>query len=376
MEATILQVLAENSGKGTLTLKKLRKQCTQDDLDSEESHKKAIVSFKLCFEALLKSGKVIESVDGSVCLKGETAEAPAREDNETKGEKLGNKKDKKDKKEKKEKKRKDRDEDSSSSSSSSKQKISKVDQYDLAKNGEQAWRENSLPPEYLENNPDQITRLFCGNLKLDVTEDALKECLTGITYIRWQKDKTTKNFYGSTFLEMKDPRAAALAVAKDRTKFMGRPLKIYYCPPREGVQWPPAPEHDRGNFNNLAADYDNSGKDTAARGSSDGGDGMGGPVDPKTMGRGYSQRPKTPKPPGCKKLYAGNLAYSIDDDTIVDFFKECGEMVGLRWLTNRDSGEFRGCGFVEFSNSEEADKAMQLDGTELLGRPIRLDWTL
>ena len=42
-------------------------------------------------------------------------------------------------------------------------------------------------------------------------------------------------------------------------------------------------------------------------------------------------------------------------------------MVGLRWLTNRDSGEFRGCGFVEFSNSEEADKAMLLDGAELLG---------
>lgn len=368
MEAAILQALADNSGKGQLSLKKLRKQCTQDDLESEETHKSAIVSFKLCFETLVKSGEVVEDVEGYVCLKGESTGAVQSGDGE-KGKEDG----KKDKKDKKKRKERETEASSSSSSSSSKNKATKVDQYDLAKNGEQAWRENSLPAEYLENNPDQITRLFCGNLKLEVTEDGLKECLPGITYIRWQKDKTTKNFYGSTFLEMKDPRAAALAVAKDRTKFMGRPLKIYFCPPREGVQWPPAPEHDRSNFNNLAADYNNNNNDVGGGGAEGG---AGGPVDPKTMGRGYSQRPKTPKPPGCKKLYAGNLPYSIDDDTIVEFFKDCGEMVGLRWLTNRDSGEFRGCGFVEFSNSEEADKAMLLDGAELLGRPVRLDWTL
>ena len=249
----------------------------------------AIVSFKLCFETLVKSGEVVEDVEGYVYLKGESTGAVQSEDGETKGKEDG----KKDKKDKKKRKEREMEASSSSSSSSSKNKATKVDQYDLARNGEQAWRENTLPAEYLENNPDQITRLFCGNLKLEVTEDGLKECLPGITYIRWQKDKTTKNFYGSTFLEMKDPRAAALAVAKDRTKFMGRPLKIYYCPPREGVQWPPAPEHDRSNFNNLAADYNNNNNDVRGGGAEGG---VGGPVDPKTMGRGYSQRPKTPSP--------------------------------------------------------------------------------
>ena len=78
---------------------------------------------------------------------------------------------------------------------------------------------------------------------------------------------------------------------------------------------------------------------------------------------------------GCKKLFAGNLAYTIDDTTMVDFFKDCGTLVGLRWLTHKDTEEFRGCGFVEFSNSDEAEAAMALDGTMLLGRPIRLDWT-
>ena len=50
-------------------------------------------------------------------------------------------------------------------------------------------------------------------------------------------------------------------------------------------------------------------------------------------------------------------------------------MVGLRWLTKKDTGEFRGCAFVEFGTPEEAEAAMLLDGEELLGRPIRLDWT-
>jgi len=221
---------------------------------------------------------------------------------------------------------------------------------DLWKNGEQAWRENSLSADYLAKNPDGITRLFCGNLKLDITEEQLREQFPGITYIKWQKDKTTKAFYGSTFLEMKDPKSAALAVAKDRTKFMGRPLKMYYCPPRPGDVWPPV---ERGV---------NSDKGHVA--------GAG------TQGKDRNTRPKTPKPPGGLKLYMGNLSYDIDDETIMEFFKDCGEMRGLRWLVNNDTGEFRGGGFVEFTTTEAADKAILLDGTDLLKRPIRLDWTL
>ena len=47
------------------------------------------------------------------------------------------------------------------------------------------------------------------------------------------------------------------------------------------------------------------------------------------------------KPEGCRKLFIGNLSYEIDDETIVDFFKDCGTLTGLRWLTRKDTGEFR-----------------------------------
>jgi hypothetical protein len=95
-----------------------------------------------------------------------------------------------------------------------------------------------------------------------------------------------------------------------------RPLKIYYCPPRPGDKWPPV-SHNKGVGQGAGA--------VSAGGSS------GAPP----------RREATPKPAGCKKLYAGNLSYNIDDDTIVDFFKECGTIVGLRWLTHQSSGEFR-----------------------------------
>ena len=106
---------------------------------------------------------------------------------------------------------------------------------DLWKNGEQAWRDNSIDSEYLRTNPEGITRIFCGNLNKNIKEEELKGCLEGITYIKWITDKQTKEFYGSTFLELKDSKCAAEAVMKDRQKFMGRPLKIYYCPPRPGT---------------------------------------------------------------------------------------------------------------------------------------------
>jgi len=65
----------------------------------------------------------------------------------------------------------------------------------------------------------------------------------------------------------------------------------------------------------------------------------------------------------------------VDDDSICDFFKDCGEIIGLRWLTHKDTGEFRGCGYIQFATTEAADKAKLLDGQMLIKRPIRIDWT-
>ena len=93
---------------------------------------------------------------------------------------------------------------------------------ELWKYGEQTWANGSLDQSYLSENPDGITRLFCGNLKKTITEDELHNALPGITHIKWMTDKVTREFYGSTFIEMKDAKAAAAAVLMDKTKLLGR----------------------------------------------------------------------------------------------------------------------------------------------------------
>ena len=61
------------------------------------------------------------------------------------------------------------------------------------------------------------------------------------------------------------------------------------------------------------------------------------------------QRKRTPKPPNCRKMYMGNLSYNIDDDVIMEVFGGCGKIIGLRWLTHKDTGEFRVLIFQIFS---------------------------
>lgn len=41
---------------------------------------------------------------------------------------------------------------------------------------------------------------------------------------------------------------------------------------------------------------------------------------------------------------------------MAEFFKDCGEIKQIRWLTDKESGDFRGCGFVEFYDGDAVDK--------------------
>merc|ERR1712087_808761 len=70
----------------------------------------------------------------------------------------------------------------------------------------------------------------------------------------------------------------------------------------------------------------------------------------------------------------GNLPYSIDDNKMYEFFKDSAEVVSTRWLNDRDTGEFKGIGFVTFGSTEDVDKAVAKAGEYLDGRQIRIDY--
>ena len=67
------------------------------------------------------------------------------------------------------------------------------------------------------------------------------------------------------------------------------------------------------------------------------------------------------------KLYVGNLAYNVSDDQLRDLFARFGTPDSARVITDRDTGQSKGFGFVEFSNPDEAKQAMSLNGSEFSG---------
>ena len=75
-----------------------------------------------------------------------------------------------------------------------------------------------------------------------------------------------------------------------------------------------------------------------------------------------------------RKLYVGNLPYSANQQALQETFSQCGEVDSVNVITDRDSGQSKGFGFVEMSNDSEAQKAIQeLNGFKLDGREIKVN---
>ena len=71
------------------------------------------------------------------------------------------------------------------------------------------------------------------------------------------------------------------------------------------------------------------------------------------------------------RLFVGNLAYSVDDNTLEGAFAQFGSVQSARVLTDRDTGRSRGFGFVEMATDEEAAAAIDgLNDQDLDGRRI------
>ncbi len=70
-----------------------------------------------------------------------------------------------------------------------------------------------------------------------------------------------------------------------------------------------------------------------------------------------------------KKLYVGNLSYSVNDDSLQQYFSEFGTIASAKVLMDRDSGRSKGFGFVEMSSDAEAQAAIGgMNGKVIDGR--------
>ncbi len=189
----------------------------------------------------------------------------------------------------------------------------------------------AVPPP--PQNLDECDRVFLGNLHFKVTQEVLAEAFADcgvMTDVQWVTDKETGNFYGTAFATFETPAGAALAAKANGRKVLNRPIKVNLAPHKKQQ-----PQGER---------------------------------------RAMPPAPKVAEQPqGCKTLFLGNLNFSVTEDDVKAFFKNCGEISGVRFQL-RENGEFKGCGYVEFESEYALPSAIKLHAKPLKGRPVRLDF--
>ena len=71
------------------------------------------------------------------------------------------------------------------------------------------------------------------------------------------------------------------------------------------------------------------------------------------------------------KLYVGNLAYSVRDESLQQAFGQFGTVTSAKVMMDRDTGRSKGFGFVEMGSDAEAQAAINgMNGQALEGRAI------
>jgi len=72
-----------------------------------------------------------------------------------------------------------------------------------------------------------------------------------------------------------------------------------------------------------------------------------------------------------KRIYVGNLNFSVTEAALRSLFEAYGSVESVKLVTDRDSGQPRGFGFVEMTNDAEAAQAINgLNSKDLEGRTL------
>lgn len=74
------------------------------------------------------------------------------------------------------------------------------------------------------------------------------------------------------------------------------------------------------------------------------------------------------------KLYVGNLAYSVRDESLLQLFSQFGSVVSAKVMMERDTGRSKGFGFVEMGSEEQAQAAIEGTNSKMLdGRALTVN---
>ncbi len=73
-------------------------------------------------------------------------------------------------------------------------------------------------------------------------------------------------------------------------------------------------------------------------------------------------------------IFIGNLNFRLSENELREAFEKFGEVSSAKIITDKNSGRSKGFGFIEMSDDEEAQQAIEaLNGTNLGGRDINVN---
>jgi len=104
----------------------------------------------------------------------------------------------------------------------------------------------------------------------------------------------------------------------------------------------------------------------AGRGGKGKGRGSGGQEDDFNKGRFDHSRKET-------KVFVGGMPFDITASDVHAHFAEIGEPMAVKILTDAETGNSKGVGFVQFKTADEADRATAMDGSKLGSRRLRVN---
>lgn len=72
-------------------------------------------------------------------------------------------------------------------------------------------------------------------------------------------------------------------------------------------------------------------------------------------------------------IYVGNLPVTATELHLRDLFKEFGRISSVKILTDMETGQSKGFGFVEMDDHSDGRRALKkLDNCEFMGQPIQV----
>eukprot|EP00927_Polykrikos_kofoidii_P003593 TRINITY_DN11444_c0_g1_i1.p1 TRINITY_DN11444_c0_g1~~TRINITY_DN11444_c0_g1_i1.p1 ORF type:complete len:667 (-),score=216.06 TRINITY_DN11444_c0_g1_i1:60-1934(-) len=192
--------------------------------------------------------------------------------------------------------------------------------------------------EVEEEAPAQGLRLHVANLAFSVREDALWERFGQcgeVAAVELLLDQTGRS-RGIAFVTFKDGAAVKKAVAMDGDQCDGRPMKVSVA----------VGQGKRERSGQKAS----GGKTGSGKGKSGG-------------KRQF-------------EVFVGGLPYVIDKDEVRKRFEACGDLETFDMPINRRGsrdGTSKGIAWISFQTREGMEKALEINGTELAGRPLKVE---